>query len=217
MKQTLKNASYVCAGPILGGVLAALAWHYTHPNPAPIVSTPVALHTTVDEILAGNREFVGNPAGAYTLVEFADYQCPPCAMAQSDLREVISHYGASLRLAFRNYPLSSMHPNAMGAAIAAEQARLQGKFWAFHDALYLNQKQLSPAYIAVLSTSLHLDSRKAARDEQASKSRVQQDIAAAKAFKVYATPTFILCCPDGRILSGVALAHLGDYIKPNLR
>src|ERR1700721_4318235 len=70
------------------------------------------------------------------LVEYGDYQCPYCGEYYSTVKQVVSMYNSQITFQFRNFPLTSIHPNAFAGARAAEAAGLMGKFWQMHDLLY---------------------------------------------------------------------------------
>jgi protein-disulfide isomerase len=80
----------------------------------------------------------GNPAAPVTLEEFGDFQCPPCGLIATFIDQLVAEYQPRLRLVFRNFPLPN-HKNARAAALAAEAAGLQGRFWEMHDLLYREQ------------------------------------------------------------------------------
>src|SRR6202012_3240171 len=76
----------------------------------------------------------GDPAGAVTLVEDADFECPFCGRAAPPLRELLEiHHGGGLRYVSRHLPLQDVHPHAQLAAEASEAAAAQGAFWQMHD------------------------------------------------------------------------------------
>jgi protein-disulfide isomerase len=79
----------------------------------------------------------GGAKARVTLEEFGDFQCPPCGFLAATLLKVEHDYADSVRVVFRQFPLS-MHQHAMTAACAAEAAGLQGKFWEMHDMLFQN-------------------------------------------------------------------------------
>jgi len=81
----------------------------------------------------------GNPEATVTLVEYSDFQCPACAAFQPIVEEVMDEYGDSLSFEYKHFPLP-IHPYAQQAAVAAEAAGQQGKFFEYHDALFDNQK-----------------------------------------------------------------------------
>ncbi len=78
----------------------------------------------------------GDPNAVITIVEFADFQCPYCKQTEATLNDLLERYPGQVRLAFRDFPLGSIHPYAEKAAEAARCAGKQGKFWDFHDALF---------------------------------------------------------------------------------
>ncbi len=88
---------------------------------------------------------VGPKDAKVTIVEFGDYQCPGCGAVEPVVEKIIDEYAKTdkIRFAFRNFPIASIHPNAEGAANAAEAAGGQGKFWEMHNKIYANQDQWS--------------------------------------------------------------------------
>jgi len=77
------------------------------------------------------------------LVEYGDYQCPFCAQALPGVKTILSRYGDRVLFVFRHFPLVSQHSRAWHAALAAEAAGAQGRFWQMHDHLLGNQHELS--------------------------------------------------------------------------
>jgi protein-disulfide isomerase len=71
-----------------------------------------------------------------TLVEYGDFECPYCGEAYQVVNQVEQEYNQQITFQFRNFPLTTIHPNAFAGARAAEAASLQGKFWQMHDLLY---------------------------------------------------------------------------------
>src|SRR5438874_10340520 len=80
----------------------------------------------------------GSPDAPATLLEYGDYECPFCAAARPVIRQVQAAMGDGMRFVFRNFPLSTVHPNAEQAAEAAEAAGAQGAFWEMHELLFAN-------------------------------------------------------------------------------
>jgi protein-disulfide isomerase len=96
------------------------------------------LKTPVDK-----KDHVQGPDSApIELVEYGDYQCPHCGRAYPIIKDIQARLGKKLKFVFRNFPLSEAHPNAEHAAIAAEAAGAQGKFWEMHDMIFENQESL---------------------------------------------------------------------------
>jgi len=82
---------------------------------------------------------LGSTAGKVTLIEYGDYECPYCGETYPQLKTVMNKYSENVTFIFRNFPLTTIHPNARAAAAVAEAAGLQGKYWEMHDQLYTNQ------------------------------------------------------------------------------
>src|SRR3954453_22228377 len=91
-----------------------------------------------------------------TLVEYGDYQCPHCGRAYPIVKQVQRHFGDRLAFAFRNFPLSEIHPSAEAAAETAEFAAAHDRFWEMHDALFENQANLGAELLLRLPDELRL-------------------------------------------------------------
>jgi protein-disulfide isomerase len=87
-------------------------------------------------------QVLGKADAPITLVEYGDYECPPCASFAPVVRKLLEKYPDSLKYEFRHFPLTGLHPGAMRAAVAAEAAGQQGKFWEMHKLLLANQGKL---------------------------------------------------------------------------
>lgn len=133
----------------------------------------------------------GAPA---VLVEYGDYECPHCARAHLILKTVRKRLGRSMQFVFRDFPLTSVHPNAEPAAEAAHAAGSQGKFWPMHDALYENQERLGPDLYVALARALELDVPRFVRDvnNRAYLDRVKEDFMSGVRSGVNGTPTFFI-------------------------
>ena len=86
----------------------------------------------------------GNPNAPITIVEFSDFQCPFCKRVTPTLDKLLTQYEGKVRLAYRDFPLSQLHPQAQKAAEAARCAGEQDKFWEYHDLLFADQHAGSP-------------------------------------------------------------------------
>lgn len=79
---------------------------------------------------------LGPPEAELTLVEYGDFECPYCRDAAPVLEQVRARFGDRLRFVFRHFPLHEVHPHAIAAALAAEMAGFEGRFWEMHDTLF---------------------------------------------------------------------------------
>lgn len=135
----------------------------------------------------------GNDADV-TLVEYGDYQCPYCAMANPIVGLMERQYGRALRVVFRHFPMEEVHPLALTAAEAAEYAGDNGVFWEMHDAIYANQPRLGVPLLFAIAGTLKL-SQIGLRDSLANflhAERVRSDFLGGVRSGVNGTPTFFI-------------------------
>jgi hypothetical protein len=102
---------------------------------------------------------LGTEQPVLTIVEFADYECPYSRDVSTAVRRIAARYGDRVRIIYRDFPIGVIHPNAYGAAMAAECAGEQGKFWPYHDKLYANAPSLGYADLIRYGDELGLDRR----------------------------------------------------------
>src|SRR5581483_1914058 len=91
-----------------------------------------------------NNPTIGPDNAPVTIIEFSDFQCPFCKrFHDTTLPVLLKKYEGKIRFAYRDFPISSIHPYAQGAAEAAECAYAQNKFWDYHDLLFQDQQRLT--------------------------------------------------------------------------
>jgi protein-disulfide isomerase len=136
----------------------------------------------------------GNLNADLVIVEYGDYQCPYCGAAYPVLKELMKEYGSQVKFVFRNFPLSEMHQYARAAAIAAEAADLQGKFWEMHDAIYENQQNLDELYLFKLAENIGLNIAQFKEDIQKTEleEKVDSDFESGIMSGVNGTPSFFI-------------------------
>ena len=81
----------------------------------------------------------GKADSKVVFVEYGDFQCPSCGSAYAQVKAATEQYQDKVAFIFRNFPLTTIHPNARVASAAAEAAGLQGKYWEMHNLLYETQ------------------------------------------------------------------------------
>ena len=136
-------------------------------------------------------DHVQGPARArLTLVEYGDYECPSCGTLFVTIEQLHQQLADDIRIVFRHYPLSGVHPEAQLAAEAAEAAGAQGKFWEMHDLLFQNQSRLARKFLDEYATRLALDLNRFRKDLKARtfEGRVREDFKRGVANGVYGTP-----------------------------
>ncbi|HEV2971838.1 MAG TPA: thioredoxin domain-containing protein [Pirellulales bacterium] len=128
------------------------------------------------------------------LVEYGDYECPHCGHAYPVVKRIQEHFGKRLSFVFRNFPLNEIHPNAEGAAEAAEFAAAHERFWAMHDGLFENQDVLGQPLLLELAGRLGLSAEALDRalDDGKYTLRVKDDFSGGVRSGVNGTPTFFI-------------------------
>jgi protein-disulfide isomerase len=150
----------------------------------------------------------GSADGSIKLLEYGDYECPFCADAQLIVKEIQQRLGDALLFAFRNFPLTNIHPHAEHAAEAAEAAGAQGNFWGMHDILFENQTALEDEDLETYAAGLGLDETRLVREIASSvyAPRIRDDFKSGVRGGVNGTPTFFI---NGERYDGkVDLEHL---------
>ncbi len=136
----------------------------------------------------------GSADAPVTIIEFSDFQCPYCKKASEVLKEVLAVYPNKIRFAYKEFPLIQIHQNAQPAAMAAECAGDQGKFWEMHDMLFGNQDKLDKDSLAKYANRLKLniaDFNNCLSSEK-NKAKIEADSKLAADFGVSGTPAFFV-------------------------
>jgi len=144
---------------------------------------------------------LGSDANKILLIEYGDLQCPSCGSAHPHVKALMEEYGSDVTFVFRNFPLTSIHPNARAAATVAEAAGLQGKYWEMHDMLFESQGDWSTLDATkrtdvfnnyAKELDLDMDKFNADLTARPAGQKVNFDLAIGKNVGVSATPTFFL-------------------------
>jgi protein-disulfide isomerase/uncharacterized membrane protein len=152
--------------------------------------------------LDGTEPVRGDPSAKFTLVEWADYECPHCGLMAPTLKKVLDD-NRDTKLLFKNYPLDQqcnpyvqrkMHERACSAAQAAECARVQGRFWELSEAMFGNQQYLGPDDLRFMAekAGIELSSFTECLASPASLEAVKQDIEGGAVAQIDGTPAVFL-------------------------
>lgn len=143
----------------------------------------------------GEAPFEGRADAAIVVDEYADFQCPACKSAVPLVNKFVDTYGANVRLNFKQFPLESIHANALNAAMSSLCANDQGKFWPMHDKMYEKQEAgLSVSNLKSFAKEIGLDevNFNACLDSKARLPQVRKDQADGLVVKVQGTPSFVI-------------------------
>jgi protein-disulfide isomerase/uncharacterized membrane protein len=158
--------------------------------------------TTGKMTLDGTEPIYGNPSAPYTVVEFADFECPYCGKVAPELKNLVDK-NPDIRLLFKHYPLSpicnssvqrDMHPDACNAAQASECARQQERFWELTTLMFKNQSYLSSEDLLFLTAQVGMDEAafNACMSNPLTETGVLSDISHANALGLHGTPALFL-------------------------
>jgi protein-disulfide isomerase len=143
---------------------------------------------------------IGPVDAKITIVQFAEFQCPYCGSARESLDQVQKNYPGQVRFVFRDFPLG-FHDRAIPAAVAANCAEKQEKYWEVHDALMTNQRALEDADLERVAREAKLDMDKwqACRKDPAMEAEIKKDMEDGAKAGVTGTPAFFV---NGVFLNG---------------
>ena len=138
--------------------------------------------------------FVGRPDAPVRIVEFGDFQCPYCFQSFPVVREILSIYKNDIYFIFRDFPVTEIHLDSLKAAMAANCALAQGKFWEMHDKLFINQDNLQTSALKryALELSLNTEEFNQCLDEEKFSQEIAQDYTDGANLGVIGTPTFFI-------------------------
>lgn len=153
------------------------------------------LPATLTPAVDSERDHVkGDEDAEHTVVEYLDFECPFCARATGMGAELGAYFGDRVRYVVRHLPLEDVHPHAYLAAVAAEAAERQGRFWEMHDQMFAHQSRLEPDDLRehAAASGLDLEQFEADMGDETLHARVREDEASAAASGARGTPTFFL-------------------------
>ena len=166
----------------------------------------------------GAADHMLGPAHAVvTVVEYGDFECPNCKQAAPAVKILMARFAGRVRFVYRHFPLEGVHPHALQAALAAEAAGAQGKFWPMHVRLFDSQSHFKLPQLRGYAERLELDMGRYDADmaEQVYLQRVREHIESGEKSGVRGTPAFFV---EGAIQDvSFGLQHLFERVEEALR
>lgn len=164
------------------------------------------------ETIRPHNAIVGPDNAQVIVVEFTDFQCPFCIQFRESTRDkIIAKYGSNLRYVVKHFPLEEIHQQARQAAIVAQCAGREGRFWEVETFLFERKGELSPGSIRNIVQNLNVSPivEKCIQDE-ATSAEVDQDVQDGVRLGVRGTPSFVI---NGRLVPGaIPLAKFESLI-----
>ncbi|RFS21097.1 DsbA family protein [Chitinophaga silvatica] len=149
---------------------------------------------TLTPAVSSQDHTLGPKDAAIEIVEYGDFQCPFCREAYYIIKQWLDEYENRFRFVFRHFPLTEAHEYALDAALSAEAAGRQNRFWDMHDAIYDDQPALNDGLLVRLAKTLDLDLHKFSEDveDKSLLIRVNDDFESGVRSGVNGTPTFFV-------------------------
>jgi len=148
----------------------------------------------VYQLPVGGSPLKGPKDAKVTIVKFSDYQCPFCASADPLVNQVLEAFPKDVNYTYKQFPLTSIHPNAMPAAKAALAAGKQGKYWEMHKKLFDNYRALGAEDLKKYAGEIGLDVSKWEADMNSKEvqDQINSDMQLARTAGVRGTPTIFV-------------------------
>lgn len=200
-------------------IVTGLLIHREFAPPAARAAEPLVRSVRKWRPIAAGGHRVGRVDASVTIVEFADFQCPFCRESARQVGALVDSLHGSVARVYRHFPLTSLHPHAMMAAVAAECAAEQGKFDAYHDKLFASQDSIGKRSWTAFAVDAGLLDTAAfeacTRDSATVMPRIQADMKAGADLGVTGTPVLLV---NDQLFSGAPTAEqLRDLVDRALK
>ncbi len=171
-------------------------------------------NTHAKELIRSHTPVFGTNKAPLTLVAFIDFECPYCQKSYPVLKDIMERYDGVVQLAFKHFPVESLHPQALQAGMASACAQEQGKFWEYFDALF-QQKKFDEDTLLLFADQLELNMEIFALCMSTGKYKqnIAQDVQDGIRIGIRGTPTFVL---EDRKIEGALDKTMWDQIILNV-
>lgn len=153
---------------------------------------------------------LGSEKAPITIIAFIDFECPYCHKSYPIFEQVLKKYGPTVRVVFKNFPISAIHPNALSTALGGTCALEQGKFWPYYHAAFA-APELNETFILEQASILKLDTQKFSTcfTKQTYNTNVTEDLQDGISLGVEGTPTYFV---NQQKIEGVLDAQQWDQV-----
>jgi protein-disulfide isomerase len=153
------------------------------------------------EIISPHAPKFGAENPQVTIIAFIDFECPFCREAYPSFQEIRKHYSPAVQVVFKHFPISSIHPHAEAASLAAQCASDQDMFWEYYELIFTEAKLDTPS-LKRYASMLGLDDRSfsACLSSKKHEAYITEDLADGYEIGVRGTPTYIM---NGKKIEGV--------------
>ena len=150
---------------------------------------------------SGRDNYFGNLLATVELIEYGDYLCSYSASVSFAIHELYDSFRGEMRVIFRHFPMTGIHPMSLDASMSVEAAGNQGKYWPMHDLILANQKYLNRATILHCAENIDLDMDRFIKDRSARPlaQKIASDFESGRRSGISGTPTFFI---NGRLYNG---------------
>jgi protein-disulfide isomerase len=210
--------SIVIAALVIGGSFIYGSGARTGSGSLARTDTTIPRQPTTHNPTADDDVILGDPNAPITLIEFGDYQCPYCKkMFDETEKRIRDAYIATgkVKMVYRDFPLDSIHPYARVAAEAAECARDEGKYWAYHDELYARQSKIPELDFVALAEKVGLNESafRACIEAKKYTAEVEKDYQDGIASGITGTPATFVLGRDGKVAKFIEGAQPYEIFK----
>lgn len=215
VRERLINGALVVVALSAVTTTSLAAYRTFYPSAPKPLPAAVAISDWKSFASAGHR--FGSDTAPVTIVEFSDFQCPFCRRAAKTLAAARQKYPGQVAVVYRHYPLERIHPLARKAALASECAARQGRFEAYHDALFASDSLEGGMWIPTAAKVGVPKARDFARclDDANAGIAIDRDVLEGTKLKIDGTPTILI--NQYRLTGGGAADVVDSLIKVILR
>lgn len=157
------------------------------------LQTPQVIETNITSFIRPHNPTLGPSSAPVTILTFIDFECPFCQEAYPTFTEIVKTYGPIVRVVFKHFPITEIHPQSRRAALAATCAQEQNRFWEYYHELF-KEKRLGEDTLLAHARTIQLDEtqfRDCLAQERYQKN-IDEDLLDVQALGVRGTPTYFV-------------------------